>query len=83
MCHILIVPHRKKKYRGATFSTERCIPTGMRSIRSLYFVALPAFMPLAITSSFVRIMPHKIDPDKCIKCGECRKTCKFDAVIGV
>ena len=30
-----------------------------------------------------RKMPHKIDPEKCIKCGECARTCKFGAVIGV
>jgi len=30
-----------------------------------------------------RKMPHRIDPEKCIKCGECARVCKFGAVIGV
>ncbi|MDR0522184.1 MAG: 4Fe-4S binding protein [Planctomycetaceae bacterium] len=30
-----------------------------------------------------RKLPHRIDPEKCIKCGECARTCKFGAVIGV
>jgi NADH-quinone oxidoreductase subunit F len=28
-------------------------------------------------------MPHKIDVTKCIKCGECARTCKFEAILGV
>ncbi len=27
--------------------------------------------------------PHVIDPDKCIRCGECVKACKFNAVVGI
>lgn len=27
--------------------------------------------------------PHTIDADVCIKCGVCKETCRFDAVIGV
>jgi NADH-quinone oxidoreductase subunit F len=27
--------------------------------------------------------PHKIDADLCVKCGVCKETCKFNAVIGV
>ncbi|MEW6685737.1 MAG: 4Fe-4S binding protein [Candidatus Edwardsbacteria bacterium] len=27
-----------------------------------------------------RKKPHKIDPEKCIKCGACYDTCKFDAI---
>src|SRR5690606_10462009 len=27
-----------------------------------------------------RKQPHKIDPEKCIKCGNCAITCKFGAV---
>ncbi|GAB4182017.1 MAG: NADH-quinone oxidoreductase subunit NuoF [Calditrichia bacterium] len=27
--------------------------------------------------------PHYLDSEKCIKCGECAKVCKFNAVIGV
>ena len=26
---------------------------------------------------------HKIDPDKCIKCGVCKTICRFDAVTGI
>ena len=25
--------------------------------------------------------PHHIDPKKCIKCGGCKSTCKFGAVV--
>jgi NAD-dependent dihydropyrimidine dehydrogenase PreA subunit len=28
-------------------------------------------------------MPHEIDQDKCIKCGECYNACKFDAIIKI
>ena len=27
--------------------------------------------------------PHKIDADKCIKCGACKAKCKFGAVKGL
>jgi NADH-quinone oxidoreductase subunit F len=27
--------------------------------------------------------PHRIDPEKCIKCGACAKACKFEAIVGV
>ena len=27
--------------------------------------------------------PHTIDAEKCIKCGACAATCKFDAIIGI
>jgi NADH-quinone oxidoreductase subunit F len=30
-----------------------------------------------------RKMPHRIDADKCIKCGVCAAACKFHAIIGV
>jgi NADH-quinone oxidoreductase subunit F len=30
-----------------------------------------------------RKMPHKIDPLKCIKCGACSSSCKFNAIVGV
>jgi Fe-S-cluster-containing hydrogenase component 2 len=30
--------------------------------------------------SGVRKEPHKIDQDKCIKCGVCSEVCKFGAV---
>ena len=26
---------------------------------------------------------HVIDPEKCIRCGECAKVCKFNAVVGI
>ena len=27
--------------------------------------------------------PHKIDVDKCIRCGACKTACKFGAVTGL
>jgi NADH-quinone oxidoreductase subunit F len=30
-----------------------------------------------------RKTPHRIDSQKCIKCGACRTACKFDAIVGV
>lgn len=30
-----------------------------------------------------RKMPHRIDPDKCTKCGICAQACKFKAIVGV
>jgi NADH-quinone oxidoreductase subunit F len=30
-----------------------------------------------------RKTPHRIDSQKCIKCGACRAACKFDAIVGV
>jgi NADH-quinone oxidoreductase subunit F len=30
-----------------------------------------------------RKMPHKIDQEKCIKCGACAAACKFHAIVGV
>ena len=36
--------------------------------------------PVGAISGAVR-QPHTIDTTKCIKCGVCVETCKFDAII--